>query len=118
MEGEGTVSRTSLYVVGVTDDSVGEEIVDTDTTGSGRGEGIGDGPGIDSSVVGEKVGGSTVEGEGTGSGVNELRTTLETTLDLEDDGIGRDLETTLVEDGVYNDAGRGISSGLIGSSSP
>lgn len=73
---------TSLYVVGVTEDSVGEETVDTEITGSGRGDAIEDGPGIDSLDVISRVDGATVEGDGTGVRRRELRTTLDTVLEL------------------------------------
>lgn len=100
---EGTVRDGSVLVVGVTEDSVGLDIVDTERgAGISRGTCGGEGIGSDGDCVRDILG---VAGVGVASLFG---------------GSGKsryDRDAVDAREGLYTDGGRGISSGRISSSS-
>lgn len=92
---EGTVSDRADELTGVTEDSVGDEIVENEIDNSGSGGPTSEGPGSESVSGKEGLGRPGVEGEGTGAICGE--------------------ERPLISLGLYVDSGKGIFSGRISS---
>lgn len=116
---DGMVGVSWLEGVGVTDDSVGLEIVGSMLISSSDKGRIGDGPGIDS-VVDHSVLGSIAEGVGTRPkgelGVNSIDDTVGSVGERGGE-VARSVNTSSDSSlGLYVDGGRGMSTGFVSTS--